>query len=406
MADQKKQGNPSPTILSLKIGEIKETKSGFVVPLIAKLFKGMFALKNVEITFKQDISEVGKAVTDQTGEAVFNHVVSLSEEDTIINFRAISEVHECSENAIIPLKKEIKNKKKKGPKIIQMSRYSQDNQPGVYTVWAQVQSENGSAYKGRVVFTIRGEHFEVICDRNGYADLVNNPVYVAENEVVEVKASINEASDGITDPTYLILRRPRIWAHGWTREWFRSARGIAGIARWAICISLIIFAIVVLFSDYDSVLMPVKKHLSEEQKLLEKISFDEKIILPESKGEFPGGMLMTLLFVTIIVYGSSLALNLGMLRDSVVSTFDKISNKFRSRASDPLSEIILEWAKVLFTSKRKESNESEGKDETRSKFSSKGASFSGIFASGILAEIVGELIIKLVPAIFLKTKLK
>jgi hypothetical protein len=403
MADQKKQSPPAPTLLSLKVGGIKEVKNGFIVPLIAKLFKGTSALKNVEITFKQGATEVGKAITDQTGEAVFNHIAPLSDEDKAINFRAIAETNESSENAVIPKKAEKKAKKRKGPKIMKMSRYHHFGRPGVYTVWAEVQGENGSAYKGRVVFWVRGQQHEVQADHNGYAELMLTPI-VQEDEILIITASIHEEHDGIVDSAFLKLRRPRIWARGWTAEWLRSARGIAGVARWVVMLCGILFIMKIFSSDYQPVLMP-KNELSEQQKRFNETFHDNQIVLPQAKTEFPGGQMMSLLFIALVIYGFSLFANLGMLRDCVITAYDNISNNFRSQVSDPLSERILEWFKLLSVSKD-EKHKDKDPQESEAKVKKAGLSFSKLFASEIIAEIVGEIAVKILPAILSKTKLK
>ena len=406
MANQTKPSPPAPTVLSMKVGKIKETKNGFVVPLIAKLYKGITVLKNVEIIFKQGTTEIGKEDTDQTGEAVFNHVVSLDQEDTVINFRAIADLNESLANAVIPKKAEKTAKKKKGPKIMEMSRYAVHGQPGVYILWANVQGLNGSAYKGRVVFTVRGVQYEVIADRNGYAALTENPITVLEDEVLNITASIHEENDGIVDSAQIILRRPGFWPTRWTREWLESPRGYAGVARWVVMILLIIFTITILTSEYDSILLPIKKEISKEELLLQKIRPHEKVILPESKGEFPGGFMMFLFFLTVGVYGFSLIVNMGMLRDTVITAYDNVTNKYRGHVADPFSERVSEWFKLLSVAKEHKNEDKDSKEkEPEIRAKKAGLSIAKIFASDMASQIIGDIIIRMVPAIFLKRKL-
>lgn len=408
MAEQKKSSPPAPTVLSLKtVGQVKETKNGFLVTLVAKLSKGTTVLKNVGVTFKQDATEIGKAFTDHAGEAVYNHLINFDQDNTVINFRAITGITESQVNVIVPKRSEKKAKKKKGPKIMRMSSYHLHGQPGVYIVWAVVQGENGSAYKGRVVFNVRGEHYEVIADHNGYAALTVNPITVLEHEVVFVTATIHEETDGIVDSADITLRRPGNWARAWTREWLETPRGYVGVARWVVMIIWIMFISHALSSEYQPVLMPIQQELSLQQKSFNEIFEDNQIVLPKAQDKFPGKSMMSLIFVTIIVYGLSAMINLRMLRDCVILAYDIFSNKFRGRVSDPLSEKILKWYKLLSLAAKEKHSEKETKEKMlEEKDDKEGLSLSQVFASGMIAEIIGQIVAIVVPVIFSKTKFK
>lgn len=390
MAKNQQKQIKVPSIV-LTIESINPSSTGFLVNLRAQLIEGLNPIVGAAISFYHEGINIGSGVTDLQGNAVCSHALPLISEDTIVLYEAANGLLRDKDSKIVPKIKKPESTSRDA-KRIRLS-YSATQTPGVFRVHAHIVSSGGARTTGEIVFHVGGIKHTAPTDQNGYAE-VPSLVVVAIDEVVTVTATINQDTGGVEGTASIDLKNPGPVPEAHTWEWFASFRGVAGICRWAMMLFTIILLSVIIFNNYDPILMPHHSELSVQQQMENEI-IDQPIELPKSQGIFPTNTVLWCIFLWWAVLVFSLIVNLRKINNAFYNVFNKLSNQLKGNVADPWSERIFNFYKVVSEAHSKNEEEKE-------EYEKSGPNFSKFIASGIVAEVIGGTFGKLFMLLFPK----